>query len=64
MIHSEWAVVAVPKANGQVDLCGDFMVTIIQALNVDQYHLSTALDVYVTLTSGKNFSKLFELHPE
>ena len=72
--HSEWAtpVVAVPKPDGKVRLCGDFKVTVNQAMKVDQYPIPTAQDLYATLAGGKKFSKIdlsqaylqMELDPE
>ena len=72
--HSEWAtpVVAVPKPDGTVRLCGDFKVTVNQAMKVDQYPIPTAQDLYATLAGGKKFSKIdlsqaylqMELDPE
>ena len=37
--HSEWAVpiVAVPKKDGTFCICGDYKVTVNQALAVNQY---------------------------
>ena len=58
--YSEWAVpiVPVPKKNGQFGICGDFKVTIYQALDVDQYPLPKPKDLYESLAGGKTFSKL------
>ena len=56
--HSEWAtpIVAIPKPDGRVRLCGDFKVTVNQFLRVDHYPLPTAQDLYATLAGGKKSS--------
>ena len=58
--YSEWAapIVPVPKKNGQFRICGDFKVTINQALDVDQYPLPKPEDLFASLAGGKKFSKL------
>lgn len=52
--HSEWAapIVAVPKKDGQVRICGDYKVTINPVLAIDQYLLPCPEDLFVTLTGG------------
>ena len=58
--HSDWAapIVPVPKKNGKFRICGDYKVTVNQALDVDQYPLPKPEDLFATLAGGKKFSKL------
>ena len=58
--HSDWAapIVVVPKKNGTVRLCGDYKVSVNQALVVDQYPLPKPSDLFATLAGGKWFTKL------
>ena len=58
--HSEWAapIVAVPKKDGRFRICGDYKVTINQALAVEQYPLPKSEDLFATLAGGTVFSKL------
>ena len=55
--HSEWAtlLVAVPKRNGGVQLCGDYKKT---HLETDKYPLPRPADLMTCLTGGCKFSKL------
>ena len=57
---SDWAapIVAVPKKDGKFRICGDYKVTINQALNVEQYPLPKPEELFSTLAKGKVFSKL------
>ena len=57
---SEWAtpIVAVLKKNGKVRICGDFKVTIIPQLNVNQYPLTKIEDIFASLSGGQHFSKI------
>ena len=58
--HADWAVpiIAVPKSDGTVCLCGDYKVTVNQDLEVDQYPLPVPEDLMSSLTGGKAFTKL------
>ena len=58
--HSEWAapIVAVPKKDGKLRICGDYKVTVNQALDVDQYPLPKPENLFVTLAGGNKFTKL------
>ena len=43
--YSEWAapIVAIPKKDSKFRICGDYKVTVNQALDVEQYHQRTCL---------------------
>ena len=58
--HSQWAapIVPVPKKDGKFRICGDYKVTVIQTLAVEQYPLPTPDEIFSTLAGGKLFSKL------
>ena len=57
---SEWAapIVVVPKKDGRVRICGDYKVTINPVLDIEQYPLPRADDLFATLAGGKYFSTL------
>ena len=57
---SEWAapIVVVPKKDGRVRICGDYKVTINPVLDIEQYPLLRADDLFATLAGGKYFSTL------
>ena len=59
-INSDWAapIVPVPKADGSIRICGDYKVTINSVLQVDQYPVPSAEDLFATLSGGQKFSKL------
>ena len=61
--HSDWAapIVPVPKKDGKFRICGDYKVTINQALDVDQYPLPKPDDLFATLASGKKFTLKLDL---
>ena len=58
--HSDWVapVVAVPKGNGQLRLCGDYKVTVKPVPMVDKYPLPKPEDLMSNLAGGIRFSKL------
>ena len=51
-------LVVVPKSNGTVRVCGDFIVSVNPHLNVQQYPMPWCEEVFQKLTGGKRFTKL------
>ena len=62
--YSEWAapVVAMPKQDGRIRLCGDYKVTVNSVLDVDQYPLPKPNDIFATLSGGQQFTTLDLTH--
>ena len=58
--HSDWAapIVPVPKRDGKIRICGDYTVTVNQALAVDQHPLPKPDDLFAALAGGQKFTKL------
>ena len=58
--HGEWVapVVAVPKKNGQLRVCGDFKVTVNPVLAIEKFPLPKPEDLMTNLAGGSRFSKL------
>ena len=57
---AEWAAPIVPivKEDKSIRICGDYKVTVNQALKLDNYPIPKAEDLFVTLNGGGKFSKL------
>ena len=55
---SEWAAPIVPKKDGQLCICRDYKVTVIQALETEQYPLPKPEDLFATLAGSEKFTKL------
>ena len=51
-------IIAVPKSDGTVHLCGVYTVTVNQDLEIAQYPLPVPEDLMSSLTRGKAFMKL------
>ena len=49
---------AVPKGDGRLRICGDYKVTINLVLDIDQYPLPKAQDLFSSLSGGRKFTKL------
>jgi len=58
--YSEWAapIVAVPKRDGRLRLCGDYKVTVNPVLDVGQYLLPKPDDIFATLSGGQKYTTL------
>ena len=58
--YSLWAapIVAVPKKDGKIRICGDYKVTVNQSLEVDQYPLPKPDELFASLAGGQKFTKL------
>ena len=48
----------VPKGYGKIRLCGDYKVTVISSLEIDQHPLPRPDELFAALTSGIKFSKI------
>jgi len=61
---AEWAAPIVPvlKRDGSVRVCGDYKVTVNQAVKPDTYPLPRIDDLFTALSGGKIFSKLDLAH--
>ena len=61
---ADWAAPIVPviKSDESVRICGDYKVTIKQAAKVDQYPIPRIDDLFVSLSGGKKFTKLYLSH--
>ena len=51
-------IVVVLNQAGSYWVCGDYKVTVNQALEVDQYPLLRPVDLLATLAGGQKFTKL------
>ena len=58
--HSEWAspIVIVPKPDGRIRICADYKQTVNPVVEVDQYPMPTAEELFAKIQGGQKFSKL------
>ena len=60
---SDWAApVVVVLKDSQVQLCGDYKITVNPILDIDQYPLSLSNELFATLAEGTFFTKLDLTH--
>ena len=57
---SQWAapIVAVPKSDGSVRLCGDYKVSANKAIVCDTHPIPRSEDIFTAMAGGVSFSKL------
>ena len=62
--QSDWATptVNIKKTNQSIRICGDHKVTVYPHVDLEQYPLPTAEDIYATLAGGNQFTKLDLAH--
>ena len=58
--HAEWAapIVLVPKGDGSLRLCGDYKMTVNRSIEIEQYPLPKANELFSSLSGGQQFTKL------
>ena len=58
--NSEWAapIVMVRKADNSIRICGDYKVTINPYLEMDNYPMPNAQDLFASLAGGRFFTRL------
>ena len=58
--HCAWAapIVAIPKKDGTIRICGDYYFTVNSELDIDQYPIPRPDDLMATLAGGQKFAKL------
>jgi len=58
--YAEWAapILTVPKPNSKFQFCGDYKVTVNEALEVNQYLLPKPDNLFTMLTGGEKFLAL------
>ena len=63
--YGEWAapIVAVPKRDGCLRLCGDYKVTVSPSLDVEQYPLPKPEDIFSSLSGGESSLPLIWVRP-
>ena len=58
--QSDWAapIVAVPKSDGRIRICGDYKVTVNPHIEPDRHPLPKPDDLFASLSGGKKFTKI------